>query len=156
MRKVDQIVESKYIWPVDRRYTPDDINISFDPRIRKNRKRLHGGIDLYATTGDPVRAIESGEIHLAGPSDSPRWKSGHVVIKIQPKTKNSRPLFVIYLGLGRIGKNIEKGVKVKKGGYIGNVGAQHATYPHLHIEFRSGKLDGRRINPLNFLPFQTV
>lgn len=154
MRKANQITESEYVWPVDRRYTPGEINISFDPRISKNRGRLHAGIDLYARPGDPIRAIESGEVHLTGPSDPPRWKSGYVVIKIQPKTKNSEPLFVIYLGLGRIGRNIEKGVKVKKGDYIGNVGAQHATYPHLHIEFRSGKLSGRRINPLNFLPYQ--
>lgn len=160
MKKVNQTVESEYIWPLGRNTTPDKINISFDPRVKNNRWHFHEGIDIPAPAGTRVYAIHSGKIHLVGSRDPPRRKSGHVVIKLGSHAKNSQALFLTYLRLGRIGKNIKKGVKVQKGDYVGNVGAEHATYPHLHIEFRransNGKLDSRRINPLNFLPYPTV
>jgi|RhiMetdeSRZDD1v2_1073273.scaffolds.fasta_scaffold513441_1 murein DD-endopeptidase MepM/ murein hydrolase activator NlpD len=155
-----QIVESEYIWPVGRSNRPDEIKTSFNPRNKRDKWHFHNGIDLPAATGTPVYAIHSGKINLAAPSDPPRFKSGHVVIKVEPKIKNTRALFLVYLQLGRIGENIKKGVKVEKGDYIGNVGADDANYPHLHIEFRkansNGKFGNRRINPLNYLPYPTV
>jgi Peptidase family M23 len=158
-----QKVRSEYIWPISRSVTPDEMNTSFGPRINDMQWQFHRGVDLPEPIGKvnsptPVYAMHKGVIYHEGPADPPTWGSNHVVIKVAPAAKNSRPLFLIYLHLSKIGNNIEKDVEVEKGDYIGDMGKDGATYKHLHIEYRKanndGKLDNKRIiHPLKYLPY---
>jgi murein DD-endopeptidase MepM/ murein hydrolase activator NlpD len=158
LKKGNRLITSEYIWPISRSASPDEINTSFGPRINNDRWQFHRGMDLPFPERTPVYAMHSGSIYLAGEGNSHTFKSRHVVIKVRSNTKDSRALFLIYLHLSKISKDIKKGVEVEKGDYLGNVGSDDATYPHLHIEFRrannEGKLDNRRIkHPLNHLPY---
>jgi murein DD-endopeptidase MepM/ murein hydrolase activator NlpD len=142
-----------YIWPLSGSIKPDKMNTSFGPRIKNDRWHFHEGIDLPASEGTKVYAMHSGEIYRAGAHDE-KFKSRHVVIKVKHNLTNTRPLYLVYLHLSKISKNIKSGVKVKRGQNIGKVGSDGATYPHLHIEFRKGKLyRGTSVHPLNYLPY---
>jgi hypothetical protein len=151
--KNQMVVKSDYIWPLSGSAMADNMNTSFGPRIRNDRWHFHEGIDLPASKGTKVYAMRSGQIYLAGPRDD-KFNSRHVVIKVKPDATNTRSLYIVYLHLDKISKNIRPCIKVKRGQYIGNVGSDGATYPHLHIEIRKGKLRrGSSIHPLNYLPY---
>jgi len=145
-----QFIETGYIWPISKSVTPDEMNTSFGPRINNNKWNFHEGCDLPAPLGTPVYAMHSGEIVSAGDGDN-NFSSRHVVIQSVDPT-NSKSIFLVYLHLSYIDdKNIKKGVKVEIGQYIGNVGSDGATYPHLHFEFREGTIShGSSIHPLIF------
>ena len=70
----------------------------------------------------------------------------------------SKFIFLVYLHLHYIDKkNIKKGMKVITGQYLGNVGSDGASYPHLHFEFRDETIQrGSSIHPLNYLPYHNT
>jgi murein DD-endopeptidase MepM/ murein hydrolase activator NlpD len=117
------------------RPVPGAIGSPFGPR----GAAWHGGVDLRAEHGSPIRAAAPGMIISSG-----RERAYGNVIKIW----HVRDLMTVYA------HNLENLVKVgdwvERGQVIATVGSTgRATAPHLHFEIR---LDGRKYNPMFWLP----
>jgi len=140
-----------YIWPLNNSTTPDEMNTSFGPRINKNKRDFHDGIDLPAPIGTPVHAMRVGTVHLAGPRDD-RFSSRHVVLKVDDP--NDGLMYLVYLHLKSIDLAVTPDASVAQGQVIGKVGEDGAEYPHLHFEFRKGTLrEIGSVHPLGYLPY---
>lgn len=100
----------------------------------------HGGIDIKAAEGVPVKAADSGEVAYI---DSDMRGYGKIVI-----LKHVDGFFTVYAhnkeNLVKMGEKVEKGAAIATVGNSGN-----ATTTHLHFEVRYGKAVR---NPLFFLP----
>lgn len=100
----------------------------------------HGGIDIKAAEGVPVKAADSGVVAYI---DSDMRGYGKIVI-----LKHSDGFFTVYAhnreNLVKIGEKVEKGASIATVGRTGN-----ATTSHLHFEVRTGRT---LRNPLFFLP----
>ncbi len=101
----------------------------------------HGGIDLGAWTGAPVKSADSGYVAVARGG----WNAGygnHVIID------HGNGFVTLYAHLNSIyvkpGENVSRGQQI---GSVGNTG--NSTGPHLHFEIR---YQGATRNPLNYLP----
>jgi len=105
-----------------------------DPMSRK--RRFHGGVDLAASTGTPVRATGDGRVDSAG------WNGGYGnYIRINHSAIG--PYKTAYAHLSRIA--VKKGQRVRQGDVIGYVGSTgKSTGPHLHYEFH---VRGKRVDP---------
>ena len=107
--------------------------------VFSNVDNLHGGIDIVASEGTPIRATSSGVVVFSG------W------------TYEMGNLIVLYHGddyithYGHIQQNIISRLDiVKKGdviGYVGNTGI--SSGPHLHFEIWKGD---KSIDPLIYFP----
>ena len=130
---IDRIGQD-YLWPVEGR-----ISSAFGWRnISVAGNRFHGGVDIAASTGTPVRAARGGVVTRAG------WVGayGFVVIVDHGGGWETR-----YAHLSRI--DVQTGQRVAQGGIVGRVGSTGAsTGPHLHFEVRR---DGQALDPLAFL-----
>jgi murein DD-endopeptidase MepM/ murein hydrolase activator NlpD len=99
----------------------------------------HGGVDLRAERGSPIRAAAAGMVISSG------WERAYGrVVKIW----HFQSLMTVYA------HNLENLVKVgdwvEQGQVIATVGSTgRATAPHLHFEIR---LDGRKYDPTFWLP----
>lgn len=99
----------------------------------------HGGIDLQADRGTPIRAAAAGTVIASG------WERGygHVV-----KVWHGSDLVTVYAH--NLENLVKVGAWVEAGEVIATVGGTgRATAPHLHFEVR---LDGRKYDPLHWLP----
>jgi murein DD-endopeptidase MepM/ murein hydrolase activator NlpD len=127
-----------------------------DPR---GRGRKHGGSDLAAPMGTPLRAISDGQIIDSG-VDPGGW--GNFLVM-----RDDQGILHLY---GHIQGGYKKGGRVKKGEEIAKVGMTgRTTGPHLHWESGTG-WTGRgpgtggvltgKFDPLNryskYLPFNTI
>lgn len=108
-------------------------------RIYNNKPRSsHGGVDVSAPSGTPVRASNSGEVVLA----SDLYFSGKTVI-----IDHGLGLFSLYCHFSKI--RVKRGQAVKRGEVIGEVGTTgRVTGPHLHWGM---KILGNRIDPFSLL-----
>mgnify|MGYP001473918008 FL=1 len=98
----------------------------------------HGGVDIAAATGEPVRAPADGVVILAA-IDKPFTLEGHLLMIDHGHGLNSA-----FLHLSRI--DVKMGDHVAQGQQIGAVGATgRATGPHLHWGM---KWHDARIDPL--------
>ncbi|WP_299038413.1 M23 family metallopeptidase [uncultured Pseudokineococcus sp.] len=101
--------------------------------------RAHGGIDIAAPTGTPVRAADSGVVSIAGRrADSASYG---IFIRIHHGTRYR----TIYAHLSKLA--VKPGQTVKEGqviGYVGNTGRSYGA--HLHFEVR---LDNVRQSGIN-------
>lgn len=109
-------------------------------RIMNGIKRNpHGGTDIAAPEGTPVKAAASGIVMLSAPD---LFYSGNVVV-----IDHGHGLQTIYAHLKKY--NVKKGDKVKQGDIIGLVGKTgRVTGPHLHW---GASLRGTRFNPYSLL-----
>lgn len=109
-------------------------------RIMNGVKRNpHGGTDIAAPEGTPVKAAASGIVMLSAPD---LFYSGNVVV-----IDHGHGLQTIYAHLKEY--NVKKGDKVKQGDIIGKVGKTgRVTGPHLHW---GASLRGTRFNPYSLL-----
>ena len=127
-------VGTDYLWPVHGR-----ISSGFGWRsISVAGNRFHGGIDIAATSGTPVRAARGGVITRAG------WVGayGFLVVVDHGGGWETR-----YAHLSRI--DVALGERIAQSAVVGLVGSTGAsTGPHLHFEVR---LDGLALDPLPFL-----
>lgn len=99
---------------------------------------FHGGIDLAAPVGTPVRAARSGVVTLAGWSGS----YGYAVYLDHGDGTETR-----YAHLSAV--LVEVGAVLRQGDTLGLVGSTGAsTGPHLHFELRRA---GRAVDPLPVL-----
>ncbi len=110
-------------------------------RIYNNQPRSsHGGVDISAPAGTPVKASNSGEVVLA----SNLYFSGKTVI-----IDHGLGLFTLYLHLSKF--LVKRGNMVRKGEIVGEVGATgRVTGPHLHWGV---KISRSRIDPSSLLSF---
>lgn len=108
-------------------------------RIYNTKPRSpHGGIDISAPLGTPVKASNSGEVVLA----SDLYFSGNTVI-----IDHGLGLFSLYSHLSEI--RVKRGQMVIRGEIIGMVGASgRVTGPHLHWGI---KVHESRIDPFSLL-----
>ncbi|MCC6502659.1 MAG: M23 family metallopeptidase [Deltaproteobacteria bacterium] len=125
------VQNNRFIWPVDGK-----VISSFG--MRNGTK--HGGIDIKAPEGVPIKAAESGTVAYL---DSDMRGYGKIVI-----LKHEDEYFTVYAHNKE--NFVQMGDKVEKGQLIATVGATgNATTSHLHFEVRHGKTVR---NPLFFLP----
>ncbi len=97
--------------------------------VTKRRESFHGGLDIAAREGAPVRASADGTVVKA---EYLRNGYGKLVI-----IEHEKELSTYYGHLSEI--MVEKGRKVRRGEVIGTVGRTgNATGAHLHFEVRRG------------------
>ena len=101
--------------------------------------RLHAGIDIGNTHGQPVYAARTGVVVTAGP-----WGGyGNAVVLDHGSGVSS-----VYAHLSQVA--VRPGIIVPARGLIGNIGSTGlSTGPHLHFEIR---LNGVAVDPLGYLP----
>jgi murein DD-endopeptidase MepM/ murein hydrolase activator NlpD len=103
--------------------------------------QMHWGIDLAAPLGTPIYAASDGVVLRAGPATG----FGNAVY-IQDADGN-----VHIYGHMRY-YDVRAGDVVHAGDQIAKVGSQgQSTGPHLHYEIHRGGMDGRRIDPEDWL-----
>jgi lipoprotein NlpD len=130
-----EVAEGDYIWPVDGRV---------GSRFGLRGGRRHGGIDINAPIGAPIRAARSGEVFYAG---SKYRGYGKLVI-----IDHGRGVRTYYAhnreNLVKTGEKVKQGQKIARVGQTGN-----ATGPHLHFEIRRGNT---LLDPLRYLPSRAM
>jgi murein DD-endopeptidase MepM/ murein hydrolase activator NlpD len=102
------------------------------------KTRLHGGIDLSASVGTPVRATADGRVTLTGS----QARLGKMIT-----VDHGYNLMTRYGHLSKI--MVKKGARVKRGdiiAYSGRTGT--VTGPHLHYEVH---VNGRKVNPMKYI-----
>jgi murein DD-endopeptidase MepM/ murein hydrolase activator NlpD len=117
------------------RPVPGAVASPFGPR----RRAWHGGVDLQAERGAPIRAAAAGMVVTSG------WERAYGrVVKIW----HFGDLMSVYAhnleNLTKVGDWVEQGQVIATVGSTGR-----ATAPHLHFEIR---LNGRKYNPAFWLP----
>jgi murein DD-endopeptidase MepM/ murein hydrolase activator NlpD len=113
-------------------YTDPDTGITLtkteDYGYAPSRGRNHGGTDIAANSGTPLRAISDGEIV---DSDSLKGGWGNFLV-----FKDNQNIYHLY---GHMLGGYKRGGPVKKGDIIGKVGSTGASSgPHLHWETGTG------------------
>jgi murein DD-endopeptidase MepM/ murein hydrolase activator NlpD len=73
-----------------------------------------------------------------GPGGTGGFSSRHVVVRV--RDPNHGVVYNVFLHLSSIDAAVTTGVRVTLGQRIGTVGDDDATYPHLHMEFRKGRI----------------
>lgn len=120
----------KFLWPVS-----GTINSGFGAR----GSSFHDGIDIAASEGTPIRAIERGEVIY---SDQLRGYGKMVIVR------HSDGLVSVYAhnetNLVRQGQTVSRGEVIATVGSTGRV-----TGPHLHFEIRK---NNAAQDPLGYLP----
>lgn len=106
-----------------------------DPIHRK--RSFHGGIDLAAPVGEPVRAVQDGTVAFAGKKGG----YGNLVI-----VKHEYGYYSYHGHLSKI--SVKKGQRISMSSKLGEVGKTgRVTGPHLHFELRKAT---SKLNPLNY------
>ncbi|RXK82363.1 M23 family metallopeptidase [Chlorobaculum sp. 24CR] len=101
------------------------------------QRQFHGGIDLAAPVGTPVRAVADGRVIFRGR----KGNAGNMIT-----IAHSGKVHTMYLHLSRYAASCRYGKRVKQGDIIGYVGSTgRSTGPHL--DFRIIR-NGRPQNPL--------
>lgn len=123
-------------WPVDSRATFSGFGMRFHPIYK--RYRMHEGLDMGGTKGDPVYAAGKGKVIHAG------WNGGYGNLIIIDHGNG----FKTYYGhlnkiLVKEGQSVSKGEKI---GLIGSTGL--STSSHLHFEIR---LNDKPTDPLYYI-----
>lgn len=111
-------------------------------RLSQRFSFWHPGLDMTASRGTPVYAIEEGVVEFA---TSSRWGYGKHILITHPHQVKS-----LYAHLSSIETVI--GQKVARGELVGRVGSTGwSTGNHLHFEIYQ---NGISINPLEVLPIE--
>jgi len=136
-------VDPRFNLPIDR----DSFWLSspFGPRRRSGGKReFHGGIDMAAVRGTPVKAAGDGVVVQAGPQPG----YGNVVVIRHADDFKTR-----YAHLSKIlisqGATVKVGQVIGKVGATGNARASGKTRDASHLHFEVEK-QGKRVNPYYF------
>jgi len=99
----------------------------------------HGGIDIAAKTGTPVRAADSGTVSIAGK------RAGSESYGTFVRLHHGTHYRTIYAHLSKLA--VKQGQTVKEGQVIGYVGSTgHSSGPHLHFEVRRDNVRQSGIN----------
>lgn len=126
-------------WPVPSR-TLADITSPFGPRIHpiSRRQDNHSGIDIRASHGANIVAVEDGVVTFSG------WSGGYGITVI---IDHGDGIHTLYAHNSR--NLVSVGDRVTRGQVIALIGSTGvSTGPHLHFEVRVG---GRAVDPGPFL-----
>jgi murein DD-endopeptidase MepM/ murein hydrolase activator NlpD len=108
--------------------------------------QMHWGIDLAAPLGTPIEAATDGVVLKAGPASG----FGNAIY-----IQDADGLVHIYGHMKYY--NVEAGQIVHAGDVIAKVGNQgYSTGPHLHYEIHMGGMEGRPIDPQEYLAQHNV
>lgn len=139
------------VWPLAATDDPDadSVHSPYGPRWIGSYD-FHAGIDLPASTGQPVRAVMAGTVAQVRTWDGSSRGAGNAILLHHADGGSTS-----YLHLHTT--RVNEGQRVEAGKVIGTVGETGATYPHLHLGYMlhlSGNtVDERRSrNPLELLP----
>jgi len=101
--------------------------------------RMHTGLDIDGSSGDPIGSAGSGTVIFAG------WQEGYGNVVI---VDHGSGLSTVYAHMSTLGT--AEGASITTGQNVGQVGSTgYSTGPHLHFEVRE---DGTAVNPLSYLP----
>jgi murein DD-endopeptidase MepM/ murein hydrolase activator NlpD len=122
------------------RPVPGAIVSGFGPRVHPilGTTRIHTGLDMAASMGEPIRAADTGNVVMAG------WNGGYgncVIID------HGAGLATLYAHQSEVAVSV--GQRVNRGqviGYVGSTGL--STGPHLHFEVR---VNGTPVDPTQYL-----
>ena len=122
--------------------TSGRIGSGFGPRVHPiyGTRRQHQGVDIGASTGNPIWASKDGRVIFAG------WKGGYgnTVVMVH----GDGTVTTLYAHMSVIRASV--GDQVDQGEVIGEIGSTGlSTGPHLHFEVR---VNGTPRNPVAFLP----
>ena len=134
-RQQAPLTDSRFIMPVEGRCTSD-----FGLRVHPidHEERLHGGMDIAAPAGTPIRAAAAGQVVFSGPQSG----YGNVIV-----VQHAEGYSTLYAH--NTENLVPVGTPVSQGQPIATVGdTGRATGPHLHFEIRK---DGKRLDPVTFL-----
>lgn len=146
---------AEFIWPVGGRIS-SPYGMRRHPVFRWNR--MHWGIDIAGSSGQPVRAAKAGVVRPGvssctqnRPSRCGGGTGNMVVIDHQDGTQTRYMHLSPHCRLPRAGQTILQGQVL---GCVGNTGV--STGPHLHFEILRTQRIGnrnvlRRVNPRDFL-----
>lgn len=129
------------IWPIDQRNLRSNMG-AYGGRLHPIYKRYikHEGIDLPATTGDPVYATGNGIVKLTDIGFRNRGYGRQILVD------HGFGYMTRYAHLSQI--DVEPGQYVTRGEQIGRVGSTGgSTGPHLHYEVI---YMGQTVNPVNY------
>jgi murein DD-endopeptidase MepM/ murein hydrolase activator NlpD len=102
----------------------------FHPLLKE--RRPHHGVDLAAPSGTPVRAIADGVVVDIG-------FQGEAGVML--KLSHANNYASSYLHLSRLAPGLKRGLRVRRGEILGNVGSTGlSTGPHLHYSLLSNNL----------------
>lgn len=106
------------------------------------RASIHRGVDLRASMGTPVRAIQRGKVALV--AEDFMYEGNMITLD------HGQGFFSLYLHLSRFAPDVRFGAIVEAGSIIGYSGAtgQGITGPHLHLIV---KIRGANVDPVQFL-----
>jgi len=132
LARVPSHYEGAYRWPLD----AGIVSSEYGERWGK----MHKGIDIAASSGEPVYAVAAGEVIYAG--DGLRGYGNVVILKHDEK--------ITSLYAHNTALKVKLGDQIKQGDLIALLGSTgHSTGPHVHFEFRQGDVS---INPHTLLP----
>ncbi|ACF10679.1 Peptidase M23 [Chlorobaculum parvum NCIB 8327] len=134
-RALAQASKSLYITPC--RYNRISSGFGYRTHPITHRRQFHGGVDLAAPTGTPVKAVADGRVIFRGR----KGNAGNLVT-----IAHGGGTHTMYMHLSRFASSCRYGKYVKQGDIIGYVGSTgRSTGPHL--DFRIIK-NGRLKNPM--------
>ncbi len=132
-----RVEDTDFQWPV----YGAALTQKFRPKKHKPYRRRHLGLDLAASKGTPIYAIDHGIVTYAG-----HGKTGYGRLVVVTHLNKSYKSFYAHLSRYKV----NRGDVVKKGDLIGLMGRSgRATGGHLHFEIRK---DQMAVNPLDYLP----
>ncbi len=127
-------VDVRRLWPPVDALVTSPFGERRGPRFGRPAGR-HGGLDIRARIGWPVRSLQDGVVQRAG-------RSGAAGIMVQVRQDNGHLVSYAHLQQALV----KQGQKVTRGQYVGRVGCTgRTTGAHLHISVRGS--DGRPMDP---------
>lgn len=128
-----------YAWPVSG-YTSVSSPYGWRSHPLTGRRSLHGGIDIPAPNGTPIRAAKSGVVILSTYGSS---YGNYIVVA---HGDGSRTLYAHQSSrAASAGETVSQGETI---GYVGSTGS--STGNHLHFEVWTGSSSSSRVNPMNY------
>lgn len=121
------------------RPVPGAVSSGFGPRIHPiyGTSKMHNGVDMNASQGDPIKAAGSGTVILSGVKGG----YGNTVM-----IDHGGGMVTLYAHQSKLGVSV--GQTVSQGEVIGWIGSTGlSTAPHLHFEVR---INGTPRNPVNY------
>jgi len=142
------------VWPLSGTTEPDlPMSSSFGPRLLASedfRYDFHRGLDIPASIGTPIYAVEAGTVRLAG--NYSFYPNGSPLVQIRHTKEDGSFYYTNYLHLNSW--EVEENQEVLQGDFIGTVGASKSGFKHLHFEIRDGGLNQYHcVHPFGWLPY---